>query len=262
MKYNEISTFLSILQRDMYIFHQSLLSTAVDMTMQFSTFLITIQYILPLIGVYQKYGSFVFISELVLLGFLDMLGNIATIIADIEGPNTLSYYLTLPSPHWLILLRFALMNMYRSVICSLIILPIGKIILGNYLSLQSFMNIKFICAYIVITIFNAFLSLLLTSITPTVESIHRIRRRIILPLWTFGCAQYSWKTLYKANHILAYINLINPLVYPMELIHSSVLNPADYLPYWLCMSMLIPATMLIAYASIRLLSQRLDCVIT
>ncbi len=220
---------------------------------------IVFAYIMPVAGL-KNFGPFILFSMTGTWGFFSTINNIAKLITDItdEGSN-LTYELTLPIPQWMIFAKYALDNAYQAFIITLLILPIGKLLLWNQCSFEHFSFFKFYFILLVACIFFGFFSVLMSSLTENIYKLDNIWLRIIFPMWFLGCFQFSWKTLYSISPTLAYINLLNPLTYALEGSRAAALDPNLSLPYWPCVLALVFASGLFGYIGIAKLKQRLDC---
>jgi len=259
MDYNQLQTFLSIMLRDMYVFKRHIAGRVIDACVWSGTSLYVAQYVLPLFGIDQTFGSFLLLGNIAVWGMFEVGTNMGIILGDLQGVNSLSYYLSLPLPSSWIFIRLGIMDTYRSIIPTIPILPLGKLILWNHMSLSSIHYPKLLLSWILSHMLFAFFGLYLSSITPDFDYITTIRQRFIFPMWFLGCYQFSWYMLHKANPMLAYLNLLNPVVYVMEAMRGCTDIGLPLLPYWLCICVMSAFTVLFAYLGIHSFKKRLDC---
>ncbi|HSW75593.1 MAG TPA: hypothetical protein VLG50_00970 [Candidatus Saccharimonadales bacterium] len=259
MTYKIMQTFLTVLIRDARVFKQHIVGRMIDACVWAGASLYVAQYVLPKFGIDHKYASFLMLGNLAVWGMFEVGTNMAIILGDLQGTNSLSYYLTLPLPSQWIFIRLALMDTYRSIIPTLLMIPVGKLILLDNISLRVINYPKLFLAWILSHLFFGFFGLFLSSITPNFEYITTIRQRFIFPLWFLGCYQFSWYMLYEANPTLAYINLLNPVVYIMEGMRGAACLPIQTLPFSLCMLVTGFMTIVFAYLGIRSFQKRVDC---
>jgi ABC-type polysaccharide/polyol phosphate export permease len=216
-------------------------------------------HIMPYLGVNPKFGVFIFVGNIAMWGLFQMLADTAVILADIAGHQDISYFLTLPIPQYLVFIRLALFNAYKSFVTPLPIFAVGKIILGDSLPFSEIAFGKLILCYILMNLFYGFFGLFLASISRDLPAIATIRTRYITPLWFLGGFQFSWKASLVALPTVAYINRFNPITYIFEGLRSTILNPQDFIPYWHCVGVLTVATILFGYFAVKNLERRLDC---
>jgi len=146
-------------------------------------------------------------------------------------------------------------------LASILVFPVGKLLLWNQFSLEHFSFVKFYFLLLVASLFLGFFSIFIVSITKDMYSgLDNIWTRILFPMWFLGGFQFTWKTVYHISPPLAYINLLNPLTYALEGGRAAALDPAQSLPYWLCIGALMLFTILFGYLGIQNLKKRLDCI--
>jgi ABC-2 type transport system permease protein len=217
-------------------------------------------YIMTTRGVSADYGPFIVVTIASVQGFFTAMHNIIILLSDMndQGSN-LHYELTLPTPQYLVFIKYALANAYQGFITTLLMIPLGKLMLGSTFSFQYFSYFKFYFLTILTCLFAGFFGLFLTSRIHDLFKVANIWQRIIFPLWFLAGFQFSWKDLYTISPKLAYLNLCNPLTYALEGGRAAALDPALSLPYWNCVFALIGYTIVFGYLGIRNLKKRLDC---
>lgn len=260
MNYNQFTTFYALLCKDITIFNKRWLYRSIDCFIWITSVILVAQYLMPLFGIKDpQYGTFTLLGNLAVWGFFEIHTSIALFLGDIEGDKSISYYLSLPIPAWLVFVEYAFASAYRSILSSLIILPIGKLIIGDHFIISNIHWFQFIIAFIMINIFYGFFTIFIVSFMPDLASLSMVKSRILFPLWFLGGFQFTWHMLYNVAPTVAYINLCNPLIYVMEGIRSTTLPKEMYLPFWNCMGMLILFSILFGYIGIKKLTKRLDC---
>ena len=223
--------------------------------------IIVFTFVMPAVGVGANYGAFIAITMPASCAFFVAINSTYVLLTDVsnDGSN-LQYELTLPIHQWVIFARYALENSYQALCSSVLILPIGKIMLWNHFSLDLIPCIKFYFLLLITSLFSGFFSIYIVSITKDMYSgLDNMWTRIIFPMWFLGGFQFSWYTLHKISPSLSYIGLLNPLTYVLEGGRAALLNPADSLPYWNCICALVIFAMLFGWMGINNLKKRLDC---
>lgn len=261
MNYNHIQTLANLLMRDARVFKRHIIGRFIDACIWSSIILFVSQYIMPEFGVSSNFGTFVMIGNIAAWGMLEVGTNVSLLISDLTGIQSTSYYLTLPIPQSWIFIRIGLSDAFKTFVSTLPIIPMGKIILGDNVSLCSLVYGKLILSYILAHLFFGFFGLFLASITPALDYITTIKLRIIFPLWFLGCYQFTWHMLYKAYPSVAYLNLCNPIVYIMEGMRNAVPSEHALIPYSICVIMTLIFTILFGYLGVRQFKKRLDCLI-
>lgn len=260
MQSSTFYTFLALLHKDITIYNKRLIYRAIDSIVWMTSSLMVAYRIMPLFGITNpQYGTFVLMGNLAIWGLFEMLTSIAMFLGDLEGDKSITYYLSMPLPSSAVFIEQALASAYRSMASSILLLPLGKMILGNDLVLSNINWPCFMIAFVIINVFYGFFTIFVTSYISDLAGLTMVRSRIMFPLWYLGGFQFPWKMLYSAIPTLAYINLCNPMIYVMDGIRSTALPTDQYLPFWLCMSMLTLFSGLFGYLGIQKLQRRLDC---
>lgn len=256
-----VYTLYALLLKDISVFNKRWLDRSIDAMVWVASSLLIAKYIMPSFGIIDdQYGAFCLIGNLAVWGLFEMLTSIAILLGDIQGDKSITYYMSLPIPSWLVLAELALASAYRSIASSILLVPLGKIILGNSFILHDINWPYFIIALIVINIFYGFFTIFVAAYTPDLTTLTTVRSRIMFPLWFLGGFQFPWKILYNVNPIFAYISLCNPIIYIMDGLRSTALPTQNYLPFWNCMIMLILFSVVCGYVGIKKLKKRLDFV--
>ena len=254
-------TFYALLCKDMAIYNQRWAYRSIDALVWSGSSLLVAHRIMPLFGIKDpQYGTFMLIGNFAIWGLFEMLTSIAMFLGDIEGDKSITYYMSLPLPSSMVFVEQVLASAYRSMTSSILILPLGKLILGDDLVLSAIHWPQFIIAFFVINIFYGFFTILVASYIQDLPALTMVRSRIMFPLWFLGGFQFPWKMLYGVAPKLAWVSLCNPIIYVMDGMRSTTLPTEQYLPFWNCMGMLVLFSILFGYIGIQKLKQRLDCI--
>ena len=161
------TTFYALLCKDMAIYNKRWVSRSIDALVWAGSSLIIAHHIMPLFGITDPaYGTFNLIGNLAIWGLFEMLTSTGMFLGDLQGDKTIGYYLSLPLPSWIFFTEQAFASAYRSLASSILILPLGKLILGSDLILCDVNWPCFIIALFMINIFYGFLTLLIVSYVP------------------------------------------------------------------------------------------------
>jgi ABC-type multidrug transport system permease subunit len=254
-------TFYALLRKDIAIYNKRWWSRSADALVWAGSSLMVSHYMMPLFGITDsQYGTFTLIGNLAIWGLFEMLTSTAMFLGDLQGDRSIGYYMSLPLPSYMIFVEQALASAYRSIASSILILPLGKLILGKDLILSAINWPCLLIAFILINIFYGFFTILVASYVSDLSALTMVRSRIMFPLWFLGGFQFPWKMLYDVSPNMAYLSLGNPIIYIMDGIRSTVLPPERYLPFWNCMGMIIFFSIICGYFGIKKLKQRLDCI--
>ncbi len=252
--------FWQLLKTDLATLYDQLHDKIINSMIWVSTVVAISAYLLPAFGLSPAYGAFLAAGSIVSSAGFEIFPQMVQFVSDLDGERNISYYLTLPIPSWLLLVKHICFYITNCMLISTVAIPTCKLVLLNRLDLSQLSIIRLIIAVFMINTLFGVLTLWFISYTKNVGGMGNTFMRIIYPLWFLGCFQFSWKVLYGFSPILAYINLLNPYVYAMELLRGVMLDPKDSLSFGLCILMLSVFIVLLSWHAIYRLKKRLDCI--
>ncbi len=225
-----------------------------------STTLVVSANLLTSFGMKPGFGIFVAAGIPATRCLFQIYGRATTIVVDLMSNKTITYDLILPIPTWLALTRIILSSFIRSLCISLPALPFALIFTWQDFNPAIFSLPKFLLILVLCALFCSAFGLLIASYVTTTEEISSLWNRIVSPMWMLGGFQFSWITMSKQMPWLGHLTLLNPFLYAVEGMRTSILGQEGYLPYWICIIALILSTLASGYCGIRKMSKRLDCV--
>lgn len=255
-KYSKI--FWELLKTDLIVFGHNLIGNIIDCIIWVTLTMFVFAYIFPSLGMTKDYGALWLGSAIASWAIFEAWPSILTFISDIKGNNSISYELTLPIPSWLIIIKRILGYTINSMAITLIILPLGKLILWNNISFANFNILKFILIFITINIFASTFAHFLTSLIPSLERIGTAWMRILFPMWFLGGAQFPWYAINQMSPKLGKISLLNPIIYMMEGSRASILGQQNFISLWYCLLALWGFTFIFGTIAIIRIKKRLD----
>ncbi|MFC1842510.1 ABC transporter permease [Candidatus Dependentiae bacterium] len=252
--------FWLLIRTELVILRQVFLGQLVNILFWSGSIVVVSAYILPKLGMTDKFGEFIVISCIAANSFWGIWDSSYKIIEDIETKKVIDYKLTLPLPSWMVMLHYAVGHSVVKFLPSLIVLPVFKLVLGSRMDLSHFSFFKFAAMFMTISLFTGFFFLLVSSFIRHSYKIENVGIRLLFPLWFFGATQYSWSVMNAVNSTVARIILLNPLVYAMEGIHAAVSGQQGYLSFWFCMGVLWVWIIVCGFIAVKRFKKRLDFV--
>ncbi len=249
-----------LLQRDMYVFKEAAVSRLINTAVWVWMIIYIYEYVgLGFSGVLEL-GLFIACSECIARGFMGLFGNLVRLLCDLKGSNTLSYHLSLPAPHWMVLVTVAISQAIQLMILAAVVFPIAGVILHKRLLEVPFSCFKIGIIFLLAYLFYGFLTLLYAGLIDSTDKIGTLRVRFNDVFFWLGAYFFTWQRLYTANHIFAYVDLLNPLVYACEGMRAAVMGQAGYLSFWICCLALAGFSVVIGYWGVQRMMRKLDCV--
>lgn len=247
-----------LLQTDLEIFKQTIGDKLIDLFIWIVTMVLVTTYLMPSFGLAMAYTGFLVASLVVSAGLFEVYSSVTNLVSDFENNDITSYYLTLPMPSYLVFIEKMVYYTINTSMMGLLVLPISKLLAWNTLDLSQLSIVKLLLMFMLANVFYAAFTIWVTSRTPGLEQIGSVWMRFVYPLWFLGGFQYSWQVLYDFSPTLAYVSLINPMIYVMEGARAAVLGQEGSLNFWMCLGMLLLFTILCAWHGLKQLKKRLD----
>jgi len=249
-----------LIKTDLKIFRKVAIQKWIDMFIWITCMTMVFSYIMPSFGLTKTYGPFMIASMCSTAGLFQAFSYVAELVADFDGDRIINYYFTLPIPSWTIFIRLIIYYTISFMLLGILVLPVGKLILWNTLSLAGVNYGKYLIIILLANIFYAILGLLTTSFVYSLIRIDSVWMRVIYPLWFLGCFQFSWSSLHQVSPVFAYIDLLNPITYISEGTRAAILGQQGALNFWVCVVALIGFIGLGGWYAISRLKKRLDFV--
>lgn len=251
-----------LIKTDMAAWRKNLVDSAIDTAIYIILIVSAMAYVMPLLGTTTEYGPFVAIAAIPSACIFELYGFAVNLVGDIRGEKLISFRLTLPLPTSLVFIAKGFAYAIRVSINALVgaLFGIGILIIGGRFSLAFIAPFKLMLIGAVMVLFTGFFTLFLVSLIRSMDRISSAWSRVIYPLWFIGGAQFSWSIMYAFSPVIGIVSLFNPFLYLMEGMHAAMLNPADYLNFWLCLGMTLLFTIFFAFVGIKRLKRQLDWV--
>jgi ABC-type polysaccharide/polyol phosphate export permease len=254
-----LRTCMHLVYTDLMIYKQLFIGKVIDLGIWVSLNTIIVAYVMPFFGL-SNFGPVQFGGTLVAVGFFEVYSNVIDLVSDIEGNRVINYALTLPIPSALAFASKSASYFLLYVTLASAMLPIGFIWLWNTFDFTQISYYKLILAILFQSLFYSCFVLWIASVTPHVARLGSVWRRFISPMWLIGGFQFSWQALYAALPPLAYLNILNPMIYITECTRVALLGQPGYTNFWLCLLAITFFSGICFAIAIRNLKRRLDFV--
>lgn len=222
--------------------------------------LIVSGYLLKSFGISNDFGPFLLGGMIAAVALFELNVNVVDFVADLDGDRTIAYYLTLPTHTATVLCSHIFYYAAIGSALGIVVLPLAKLILYDRLSLFAIAWPKFILFIILINLFCATATLLLSALIGSMKKIGVLWTRIICPLWLLGGFQFSWNSIHSSTPKLSYLLLFNPVIYMSEGVRAALLNQNDTIPFGICCGVIIVAWIITFFLAYKALKKRLDFV--
>lgn len=249
--------FWALLHTDLKLLSSGLKDKVIDSFIWGSLTIVIMTYVMPEFGL-KNFGVFQAATIIISVIGFETYFQLYNLSSSIERRDHLFYLLTLPVPSWVIFLQKVVLFTINGIILSLMMIPIMKLFLGQEMNLQAISWGALFITIVVSSFFFACLAIFLLSLVQRADQVEHLFMRLIFPLWFLGGFQFSWKILYKLNPYLGYFGLLSPYTYANEAIRVTILGPANYLPFWLCIGVLSLSSLVLGACGYYTVKRKLD----
>ena len=248
----------AMLRRDMQILRKGLLDRIINYALFMFFQAIVFGYLTPLMGMPREMITPIFLGSIIFAITGVCFSRSLVIMSDITFGKHISFELALPIHRSWLLLRYLLSLMIEFFVLSAPLIPFGKLFLGSRLDLSAMRLLPLLGIYLCHLLFFASFFMALVFIFEFHWYIDNVWPRILAPMELLGCVFYSWYSLQEVFPFVAKVMLFNPVVYLVEGLRGTMLEPAGLLPVWFCVLGLLlwsAISLLFAYVG---LTRRLD----
>ena len=229
----------ALLRRDLRVARREAPYFLVRTLMQPVLFIIVFGFLLPKMGfVRGGYTSALLPGIIAVSLALSAIQAVALpMVQDFGWTREIEDRLLAPVPTALIATEKVLAGALQGVISGLIVLPIGRLIMGPIPGLTFENTVAFISITALGALtFSAMGLVLGTAIAP--QQIGLMFSIIVAPMLMFGCAYYPWRGL-DPIPVMKYAVLVNPLVYVAEGIRATITPRGPHMPVLACAGALV-----------------------
>ncbi len=256
--FSQFTIFLRMLEMDMHLLKSLIKDKIIDYFIWVVSQVLIFRYLMPHFGLSVQYSTFIMAGMCASGGLFQIFPTVVSMVSDFNNDRVVLWYLLTPVPSYLLFIRWALFCGFSAFIMGISVLPLGKLLLWDLFDLSKIQMMQFFLVFMCINIFFGCFALWLVSFLKTTERVGTIWMRMMYPLWSFGCYNFSWKLLYASFPLVAYINLLNPLTYVMEGGRAALLGSPEYISsYWSALALTFYSLTLGWWAFCRIRS-RLD----
>lgn len=254
------SIFKALLQTRLLLAQQVIVDKMINLTIWATCSLFITGYIMQGFGLSSSFGMFQCAGVIATAGLFEIYPNVVSIVLDFEGPQSIYYYLTLPTNAITVISSMICGFATQGIMLSLWMVPLGKLLFFNQFNLAEVSWIKLI---IIIVLSNLFFSSIVPALAGQLGNIDNIGNawsRFIFPLWFLGGFQFSWASMYDVSKLFAYVMLANPTTYVMEGTRACILGQTGFIDWYICVGMIIFFSCITWTLSYYNMKKRLDFV--
>src|SRR5438552_314781 len=240
--------FRAVLRRDLYVTWRELPAFLAQVILQPLFLLFVFGKVLGSLGYTQHgYANLLFPGLLALTSVLTALQTLAfPLVAEFGWTKEIEDRLLAPMPTSFVAAEKVLFALLRSLAATLIIIPIGVVVLGSIPWRWSGFPL-FVAGLVLGALVGASFGLLMGTLVQP-QRINLLFSLVFTPLLFTGCSQYPWPSLARLRWFQV-VTAANPMTYVSETLRGALVPAVPHIQPWICLLVLVFAvTVLIAAA--------------
>lgn len=242
--------FLAVLYRDLYVTGRELPAFLAQVILQPLFLLFVFGKVLGSLGYTQHgYANLLFPGLLALTAVITAMQTLAfPLVAEFGWTREIEDRLLAPMTTALVAAEKVLFALLRAIIATLLMIPIGILILGSIPWRWSGLPL-FVAGLLLGALVGAGFGLLLgTAVQP--QRINLLFSLVFTPLLFTGCSQYPWPSLSRLRWFQV-VTAANPMTYVSELLRGALVPKVPHIAPWICLVVLVAAVSALLTLGVR-----------
>lgn len=234
-----IGVFQALISRDFRLLTKNYSSMVGDCLPILFAQVITFGYLFHLFGMPSSMIAPIYLGSM--FSLLSQIGFTVTLKTgfDLQYNRFIDYQMTLPlSKRWLFA-SFIVSNIIEVALATIPLFALGIGILHNHFDISSINWFIATGMYTIILIFFSTFFLAIGYTMPLTWIIDNIWPRVLAPLWWVSAGLMIWKKAYAFWPAVGYCMLFSPFTYVAEGMRSALIGGDQFIPWYICASVLI-----------------------
>ena len=243
-------SFLAVLRRDVYVTLGELPIFLAQVILQPLFLLFVFGKVLGTLGYTTgDYADLLFPGLLALTAVITGMQTLAfPLVAEFGWTKEIEDRLLAPMPTGLVATEKVVFAAGRSLVATLIMIPIGVLVLGSipwdWGNLPMFVVVVLLGACL-----GASLGLVLGTLVPP-NRINILFSLVFTPLLFTGASQYPWPSLWRLRWFQV-LTALNPMTYVSEGLRAAVIPSVPHIRPWICLTVLVCAITVLLAIGVR-----------
>jgi hypothetical protein len=255
---NNWTVYLALLRRDLRLIGHTLGKDLIDAGILCLLQVLVFGYLLPVMGMARANVGPLYLVNICQILFLLGFNLAFNLVFDLKFDRFIQYHLTLPiSKKWLFA-EYVTAFMIKCITISLPLVSLGLFLLRNVISLEHAQWLLFGLIYTTSMVFFALLFLTLSFTYEYKWFLDNIWPRRLSPLFLLSASFFPWYKVKAFSPFFAYLFLLNPITYIIEGFRSALLGGDQYLPFGICITVLIMSIIALVAILTRAVYKRLN----
>jgi ABC-2 type transport system permease protein len=244
------TAFLAVLYRDLYVTWKELPAFLAQVILQPLFLLFVFGKVLGSLGYTQNgYADLLFPGLLALTVVITSMQTLAfPLVAEFGWTREIEDRLLAPMPTSFVAAEKVVFASLRAFIATLIMLPVGILILGSIPWRWSGLPLFIAALFLGALVGSSFGMLMGTLVQP--QRINLLFSLVFTPLLFTGCSQYPWPSLSSLRWFQV-ITALNPMTYVSELMRAALVPTVPHIQPWVCLVVLVCAVSALLTLGVR-----------
>jgi ABC-2 type transport system permease protein len=242
--------FRAVLYRDLYVTWRELPAFLAQVILQPLFLLFVFGKVLGSLGYTQKnYADLLFPGLLALTAVITAMQTLAfPLVAEFGWTKEIEDRLLAPMPTSFVAGEKILFALLRSLVATLIMIPVGIVILGSIPWRWEGFPL-FLAGLVLGALVGAGFGLLLGTLVQP-QRINLLFSLVFTPLLFTGCSQYPWPSLEQIRWFQV-VTALNPMTYVSEALRGALVPEVPHIQPWICLLVLAFAVNVLIYVGLK-----------
>lgn len=213
---------------------------------------------LPLLGMPVSMVAPLYIGTITQVIFSTSFAVAFRHVYDIEKVRFFRYQMSLPLPKTLLFTEYIFTFMLEIFSILIPVFCLGTLLLGTSFPLDQMRILPSIGMFILMVFFYALIFIYLAYSSNYFWFLDNVWVRRLGPMFLLGCTFFTWKQAYAFSPFFAKLFLLSPVTYAHEGMRAAMLGQSNYLPLWICVTVILSCCALLIFLLQRAIKRRLD----
>lgn len=228
----------ALLYRDLIILSKTIVDNLIDTSIIVVFTYLLYGYLLPLMGMSEQMVAPVFMGVIILVIINITYDRALRDANDFAFIHFIDYQRTLPLPKSWLLAKYVISYAIDLFLASCPVLLFGRILFARFLDLSHANYVQFGLMYFLIIVVISTTFFCEALAVPFSWFRENTFPRLVIPATLLGCIYYPWQKVGSILPVLSKFFLLNPVVYMVEGLRSSLLGSDVFIPGWICIVIL------------------------
>lgn len=251
-------TFFVLAHRDLRLIAQGIKGRLIDGCIIVFLQTLAIGQFLPLLGMPVSMIAPLYIGTITQVVFSTSFAVAFRHVYDIEKVRFFRYQMSLPIPKTLLFAEYIFSFMLEIFSILIPVFCLGTLLLGSYFPLDQMRMLPSIGMFVLMVFFYSLVFIYLAYSLNYFWFLDNVWVRRLGPMFLLGCTFFTWKQAYNFSPFFGKLFLLSPVTYTHEGMRAALLGQENYLPLWICVTVIITLSAVLIFLLQRAINRRLD----